>query len=319
MPCAQQAVVNLKSGIRITERDYFYDNEYDEVHNEEGVYKTKAAATADIIMLANAIGGPRIALGFISASTGSFFFGDLTVKWHGRNGVNLNHPTARSLMERGMFITDLWIRRDYGLTDVLLENNSPVTTIIAVEDEHTYLRVCRLAARKGWIVVYMKGCPDVSTRALLLYLQDRFQVPVGAVVDLDTGGLISLRTIMDNGPRSRVAVAEEKYKLPYVRWYGPLPSHTHPLLPLGYGLRSRTMTNEYYARVEELVKDGQSFVSDPVPLGSGFHLATRTEERLRELALLKEKKATISTSGLTHQKSDWQFEEAMDYMIVNWV
>ena len=91
MTCAQQAVVNLESGIPITERGYFYDNEHDEVCNEEGMYKANVTATFDLTMLADAIGGSRLALGFIVPSD-SFFFGDVTVKWHGHSGINLNDP-----------------------------------------------------------------------------------------------------------------------------------------------------------------------------------------------------------------------------------
>ena len=109
----------------------------------------KASAPADIKMLADAIGGPCLALGFITPSTGSLFFGDVTVKWHGQNGVSLNNPVTRRLIERGMHITDKLICRDYGLADMFSENNSPITTMIPVEDEHTHLRLCRLAAQKG--------------------------------------------------------------------------------------------------------------------------------------------------------------------------
>ena len=48
-------MVNLESAIPITEQDCVYNTHYDEVYNEDGVYKSSYFVSCDIMMLADVI------------------------------------------------------------------------------------------------------------------------------------------------------------------------------------------------------------------------------------------------------------------------
>ena len=79
MLCAQQASISLESGLQITEQDFFHNNMYDKVYHKDGVYKAQRVVTRNVLLLADAIGGPCLALEFLSLSD-VFFFSDVTVK-----------------------------------------------------------------------------------------------------------------------------------------------------------------------------------------------------------------------------------------------
>ncbi|KAL9189980.1 hypothetical protein ACHAXT_009655 [Thalassiosira profunda] len=309
----------------MTQRDFYYDNEYHEFYNEDGLYTEQKTSDGDIVRLANLVNLPRVALGFISSRPQGSVFGAFRVTLEQPGFGQLVFDMGVPFLDRcGYPITDCWIRLSFNMVAITLAATNAVAGvqlmwIIAIEDMGTYLKVKRFALVRGWIVVYMGGQPDVSTCALLHHLQLLLNLPIGVMVDMDKGGIKILRSLMFAGETR--ANAEQRFAMPYIRWIGILPQHcganalnlpglTVPqLAEMNLGADDRVW-------IRQNTLDRQDFF----PNAGGAHWASRRNHQRRQQLedWLARPMGRVNTAALNAVPNN-RFGDVVQHMLEHWV